>query len=341
MNQAPAISHRRAAGSRYVARELWYVRPGVAELRPTPLAPPKPGEVRVRTHFSGISRGTERLVFTGQVPESEYDRMRAPLQEGRFPFPVKYGYCATGIVEDGPADMLGRHVFCLHPHQDMFIAPASMLAVLPDGLPPRRATLAANMETALNALWDSGAGPGDTIVIVGAGILGLLVAALASKLPGADVIVTDPILERRALVEAIGARFASPLVCPYDADTVFHTSATAAGLETAIAACGLEATLVELSWYGEVQVAAGLGGAFHSRRLKLISSQVGHVAPSRRPRWNHRRRLDKAIELLADPVFDRLVDHDVAFADLPAALPGILSGSTAALPPVICYDRSK
>lgn len=339
MSQTPAISPRRAAGSRHVARALWYAKPGVIELRSTSLPPLKPGEARVRTLFSGISRGTERLVFNGRVPISEYERMRAPLQEGRFPFPVKYGYCATGTVEDGPEDLIGQSVFCLHPHQDMFIAPAAMLAVLPTDVPPRRATLAANMETALNALWDSGAGPGDTIVVVGAGILGLLVAALAAKTPGANVTVIDVIESRAPLVQSLGASFTTPANTPTGADVVFHTTATAAGIDTSIAACGLEATVVELSWYGDAQVNASLGGAFHSRRLKLVSSQVGHVAPSHRPRWSHHRRLGKAIELLGDSVFGPFVESEIAFTDLPAALPAILTGSTADLPPVVCYQR--
>ena len=186
MTDSPATP-RRAIASRHVARALWYTAPGVVELRLATLPPPNPGQARVRTLYSGISRGTERLVLAGAVPPEEAERMRAPLQDGAFPFPVKYGYCAAGIVEDGPADLAGKAVFCLHPHQDVFNAPVAMLVPLPEGLPPRRATLAANMETALNALWDSGAGPGDRIVVVGAGIVGLLVAALAARLPGADV----------------------------------------------------------------------------------------------------------------------------------------------------------
>ena len=158
------------------AQALWYVTRGRAELRPAPLPPVAPDYARVRTLWSGLSRGTERLVFEGRVSGSESERMRAPLQEGDFPFPVKYGYCAVGVVEEGPRSLRGRTVFALHPHQDRFVAPVSMLVPVPEAVPPRRAVLAANMETALNALWDSGAGPGDRIVVVGAGVVGLLVA---------------------------------------------------------------------------------------------------------------------------------------------------------------------
>jgi len=267
------------------ARALWYVAPGKACLRPAALAEPAPGLVRVRTLFSGISRGTERLVFEGRVGESERERMRAPLQEGDFPFPVKYGYCAVGDIEAGPPSLLGRTVFALHPHQDRFVVPETALMPVPDGIPARRAVLAANMETALNALWDSAAGPGDRIVVIGAGLVGMLVAALAAGLPGADVWVVDLCPERRALAEMLGARFALAADAPADADVVFHASQSGDGLALAIGLAGAEARIVELSWYGSGAVTLPLGGAFHSQRLRIIASQVGQVAASRRPRW--------------------------------------------------------
>ncbi len=332
------MTTRRSTGKMHVARSLWYAEEGVVELRTAPLPPPGPGEARVRTLFSGISRGTERLILNGGVPESEWQRMRAPLQEGAFPFPVKYGYCATGIVGDGPDALLGRTVFCLHPHQDMFVAPVDMLVPVPETVPARRATLAANMETALNAHWDAGTGPGDKIVVVGAGVVGLLVAAIGARLPGAEVAVVDLQASRRKIAERLGARFAAPNAAPEDADVVFHTSATAPGLQTAIGCAGLEATVIELSWYGEKHITVGLGGAFHSRRLKLISSQVGQVAPSRRARWNYRRRIEAALALLADlPELDAIVAEEIAFTDAPKRLPEVLAFDAAGLAPVIVY----
>ena len=340
MNEAATTRKRRSTAQRHVSRALWYVRAGHVELRIASLPPLAPNQARVRTQYSGISRGTERLILSGAVPPGEYERMRAPLQEGNFPFPVKYGYCAAGVVEDGPKELLGKPVFCLHPHQDVFHAAIDMLVPLPDGLPTRRATLAANMETALNALWDSAAGPGDTIVVVGAGILGLLVASLAATIPGTDVTVVDPITERAALAASLGAKFASPDNAPTKADVVFHTSASAHGFDTAIACAGLEATVIELSWYGEKTIPAALGGAFHSRRLKLISSQVGHVSPSRRPRWTYRRRLEKALHLLQNPLYDALVAEEISFEDLATRLPEVLTGTSTNLPPVIRYPAT-
>jgi len=322
-----------------MARALWYVKPGAVELRAAPLPPPGPGAARVRSLFSGISRGTERLICAGGVAQSEWERMRAPMQEGDFPFPVKYGYCATGIVEDGPADLVGARVFALHPHQDYFNAAIEALVKIPEGLPARRATLAANMETALNALWDSGAGPGDRIVVVGAGVVGLLLAALAARLPGSTVTAVDVAVGRRALLASLGVGFALPQAAPTEADVVFHASASGAGLNTAIKCAGFEASIVELSWYGAHTVNVDLGTAFHSRRLRLIASQVGQVSPSRRPRWSFGRRLEVALGLLAAPALDQLVAEDIAFDSAPDTLPRLLAADAPGLAPVIRYPE--
>jgi threonine dehydrogenase-like Zn-dependent dehydrogenase len=260
------------------------------------------------------------------------------MQEGEFPFPVKYGYCAVGTVEVGPPDLVSRTVFCLHPHQDQFVAPIGMLVPIPDGIPARRATLAANMETALNAVWDSGAGPADRIVVVGAGVVGLMVTALTARIPGADVTVIDVAEDRRAIVESFAARFeTAPSPTSLAADVVFHTSVSAAGLNTAIACAGQEGTVVEMSWYGDRDVPVRLGGAFHSQRLKLVSSQVGQVSPGHRPRWDYRRRIEAAIRLLADTRLDALVADEIAFADAPKLLPQILGPGASGLAPVIRY----
>ena len=321
----PAIANEASAETQATA--LWYAAARECVLNTEELSQPEPGECLVRTLWSGVSRGTERLVFEGRVPESEYERMRSPLQQGAFPFPVKYGYCAVGVVDAGPSSLLGRTVFCLHPHQDRFVVPAERVTPLPEGFPARRAVLAANMETALNAHWDAGSGPADRIVVVGGGVLGLLVAFIAARLPGAEVTLVDLDESRAALAQALGCRFALPADCPGDADLVFHASASAAGLATAIGAAGFEARIVELSWYGEGSVAAPLGGAFHARRLQLISSQVGQVSPSRRTRFDYARRMQAALALLADERLDALISDEIAFRDAPARLPILFAGA--------------
>jgi threonine dehydrogenase-like Zn-dependent dehydrogenase len=300
-------------------RALWYAAPGRAELRDETLLPPGPGEVRVRTIWTAPSRGTERLVFEGRVPEPLGDRMRAPAQEGDFPFPVKYGYCAVGRIAGE-----GTLVFALRPHQEGFNAPREALAPVPAGVPARRALLAANMETALTGLWDSGAGPGDRVAVVGGGVVGLLVAALAAGLPGAEVTLVDRDTARRPVAEALGATFRPPEDAEGGADVVVHASASAEGLALALALAGDEATIAELSWYGAGTVPVPLGLDFHPRRLRLVSSQVGHLPPARLPRWTFRRRLLKALDLLRDPRLDALITGEVAFGDLPAALPDLL-----------------
>lgn len=319
----PAIANEASAQ----ATALWYAAARECVLNTEELPARGPGECLVRTLWSGISRGTERLVFEGRVPQSEFERMRAPLQQGAFPFPVKYGYCAVGMVDAGPAELLGKAVFCLHPHQDRFVVPTERVTLVPDGVPARRAVLAANMETALNAHWDAGSGPADRIVVVGGGVLGLLTAFIAAKLPGAEVTLVDLDESRAKLAQALGCRFAVPADCPRDADLAFHASASAAGLATAIDAAGFEARIVELSWYGEGSVAAMFGGAFHARRLQLISSQVGQVSPSRRARFDYARRTQAALALLADERLDALITDEIAFRDAPSRLPALFAGA--------------
>ena len=322
---------------RLTAQALWYAAPRRAELRSAPLPVPGKEEALVHTLWSGISRGTERLVFEGRVPVSEAAVMRAPLQEGDFPFPVKYGYCAVGRVEHGPDDLTNRDVFSLHPHQDRFVAPLSMLVPIPQSVPARRAILAANMETALNGIWDSGAKEQSSLVVVGAGIVGLMIAYLGAHLLKSNVTVVDVVSERKPIAESFGASFATPDTSPKDADVVFHTSATAAGLATAISAAAFEAKIIEMSWYGDGTVAVPLGGAFHSRRLQLISSQVGHVAPSHRGQWSHRQRLAKALELLADARLDALITDEIAFTEMPQELPRVLAPGAPGLATAVRY----
>jgi threonine dehydrogenase-like Zn-dependent dehydrogenase len=323
------------------AEALWYVGPGRAEIRPVPLEAPAPGEVRVRALYGAISRGTESLVFAGRVPDSEFERMRGPFMGGSFPYPVKYGYATVGRVESGAAELQGRLVFALHPHQSFFNLPAEAIMPLPDGIPAARAALAANMETALNALWDARPSPADHIAVVGAGVVGSLVAWLCGQLPAARVTLVDVEPSRAALARTLGVDFASPATAPGGCDLVFHASGTAAGLSSALGLAGDEATVLDLSWYGAGDVAAPLGGAFHSRRLKLVSSQVGRVAPSHRPRWTHRRRLAAAIELLADARLDALLAPIVPFHELPSRLPRILAAQSGVLCQLIVYPGAR
>ena len=321
------------------AKALWYIAPGEAELRMEMLPPLAEGYCRLRMLYSSISRGTEALILDGLVPQSEWLRMRCPHQLGEFPHPVKYGYQAVARVEAGPPGMIGKTVFALHPHQDIFDLPMEALALLPDDLPPRRAVLAANMETALNAVWDGGAAPGDRIAVIGAGVVGALAAVLSARLPGTDVTLIDLNRNRAELAFRLGIDFALPDDGPQDCDVVFHASGHSGGLGAALQLAGDEATIVEMSWHGAQHVPLPLGEAFHARRLKIVSSQVGRIPPVRSPRWDHRRRLDKALELLDDGRLDALLEPDIDFADLPSALPRILGKDSGVMAQVVSYQE--
>ena len=316
---------------------LWYRGPGQIELRQEVIPPPGAGELRVKTLYSAISRGTESLVFDGRIPVGEFQRMRAPFMAGDFPFPVKYGYAAVGQIENGGDALRGKNVFALHPHQTAFNIAADAVAVLPGDVPPLRAVLAANMETALNGVWDAAPGPADRIAIVGAGVVGSLVAYLCGRIPGTDVTLVDINASRTELAGKLGVGFAEPVNAKADCDLVVHASGSPDGLRTALELAGDEATVLEMSWYGDAAVTAMLGGPFHSRRLRLVSSQVGRIAPSHRPRWTHGRRLAAAIALLNDPRLDALLAPAVAFDDLPERLPGILNAGSGILCQPITY----
>jgi NADPH:quinone reductase-like Zn-dependent oxidoreductase len=325
-----------ASASSDIALALWYRGPGQVELHQEAIAPPGAGEVRVKTLYSAISRGTESLVFGGRIPVGEFERMRAPFMAGGFPFPVKYGYAAVGRIENGGDALQGKTVFALHPHQTAFNIPANAAVALPDDVPPLRAVLAANMETALNGVWDAAPGPADRIAVIGAGVVGSLVAYLCGQISGTDVTLVDINSSRAELAGKLGVGFAEPGNAKADCDLVVHASGSPDGLRTALELAGDEATVLEMSWYGDAAVTAMLGGPFHSRRLRLVSSQVGRIAPSHRPRWTHGRRLAAAVALLSDPRLDALLAPAIAFNDLPKRLPGILdTGSGILCQPVI------
>jgi threonine dehydrogenase-like Zn-dependent dehydrogenase len=299
------------------------------ELRQTQLPALGPGMVEVRALVGGISRGTERTVFEGRVPRSEWQRMRCPFQEGEFPAPVKYGYATVGVVEDGPPELMGQRVFCLHPHQTRFRVPAEAVLPVPDGISSERAVLAPQIETALNGTWDAGDIAG-RVAVVGGGVIGLLTAWLAARSAEVRLVDTNP--ERARIAAHLGLTFALPDAAPRECTLVFHASGSADGLNLALDLCAFEGCVVELSWYGDRPVAANLGGAFHSRRLTLKCSQVGAVAPSRRGTCDHRSRLAEALRLCADPRLDILVRDSTPFEQVPARIGAILAD-----PATLCH----
>ena len=327
---SPAAQNGRMAGD--CARAFWVVGPGQGEIRAQALAEPSSDQVLVRTLYSGISRGTEALVFNGRVPISEHARMRAPFQDGQFPAPVKYGYANVGVIERGPRDTVGRRVFVLYPHQDRYIVPLGAVHFLPDTVPAPRAVLAANLETALNGVWDAELTRATAVTVIGAGVVGSLVAWLARTLEGCDVELVDKNPDRQAIAAALGVAFRqAPNATP--ADVVIHASGSADGLALAFASARFEGTVLEMSWYGDREVPVRLGEHFHSQRLTLKSSQVGTVARSHRERWDTRRRLERAIDLLSDPALDAFITGESPFDELPR----IMARLAAAPPDTLCH----
>jgi threonine dehydrogenase-like Zn-dependent dehydrogenase len=324
---------------RHTARAFWLRAPGEGEIGTIDLPEPGPDDVMVRTLFSGVSRGTETLVFRGGVPPSQYTAMRAPFQEGDFPAPVKYGYLAVGVVEHGPVDLSGRTVFCLHPHQDHFVVPATAVTPVPEDVPAGRAVLAGTVETAVNALWDAAPLVGDRIAVVGAGMVGCSVAALLAGIPGARVELVDTDPARADVAAALGVGFATPDTATGDCDLVVHASATSAGLTRSLELLADEGEVLELSWYGDRQVTLPLGEAFHVRRLAVRSSQVGTVSP-RRARRGYAGRMAVALRLLADPRFDALISAEYPFEELPAVLPRLAGGELTALCVRVRYSEA-
>jgi NADPH:quinone reductase-like Zn-dependent oxidoreductase len=318
-------------------RAFWLRSPGQGEIRPVTVARHGPDEVLVRALWSGVSRGTETLVFRGGVPPSQYRTMRAPFQEGDFPGPVKYGYLSVGVVEEGPPALLDRTVFCLYPHQTRYAVPAAAVTPVPDAVPARRAVLAGTVETAVNALWDAAPLVGDRVTVVGAGMVGCCVAALLARFPGVRVQVVDVDPGRAEVAAALGVDFALPGDAAGERDLVVHASATEAGLARSLELLAPEGTVIELSWYGDRRVSVPLGEHFHSRRLVVRGSQVGTVSPAQRGRRSFADRLELALELLADPAFDTLITGECDFDDLPEVLPRLAGGDLRALCHAVRY----
>ncbi|WP_328552485.1 zinc-dependent alcohol dehydrogenase [Streptomyces sp. NBC_00358] len=320
------------------ARAFWLASPGQGEIRDVALVAPADGEVLVRTLYSGVSRGTETLVFRGGVPENQHASMRAPFQDGDFPAPVKYGYLSVGRVEEGPGHLVGRTVFCLYPHQTRYVVPVSAVTVVPESVPASRAILAGTVETAVNALWDAAPLIGDRIAVVGGGMVGCSVAALLARFPGVRVQLVDADPARGEVARALGIDFALPEDAEGELDLVVHASATEAGLTRSIDLLAREGTVIELSWYGDRRVSLPLGEAFHSRRLTLRSSQVGSVSPSGRAGRTYADRLALALDLLAEPAFDALITGECAFGELPDVMGKLASGSIPALCHRVAYE---
>ena len=315
------------------ARQFVIDKPGHGEIVRVDLRRRQAGDVLIRALCSGISRGTETLVFRGGVPPSQYETMRAPFQQGDYPGPVTSGYSSVGVVEEGPDALVGRIVFSLYPHQDRYIVPAEAVHPVPGDVPAERAVLAANMETAVNVVWDAGPAAGNRIVVIGGGVVGLLAATRCREVEGTSVTVVDPNRSREAVADALGLEWRPDPPPAATAELVIHASGAPEGLRAALEVAAEEATIVEASWFGTREVTLPLGEAFHARRLTIRSSQVGRVAPVRAADWTCERRLRFALALLADDRLDALITGESRFEELPQ----VMAALTAAPDNALCH----
>ena len=298
-----------------IATSLWHTSSSKSILQKEELGQIPRQKVLIQSLYSLISTGTEKLVAKGLVPVSMHQSMRVPAMGGDFIFPIKYGYSLVGkVVSNGI--FKNKIVHLLHPHQDFLIVNKTDFSIVPTEIPAKRAALASNMETALNAIWDSKVSVGDKVLVCGFGMIGGLVARLLSLLPAVEVFIVEKNTFRANQATKMGF-----MVNPKDIinfDYSFHTSGTSTGLQTCIDAVGMEGKIIELSWYGTKSVEVNLGANFHYQRKQIISSQVGHIPFTKSARWNYHRRKQVVWELLKNPVFDAHITNEVAFNESPA-----------------------
>ncbi len=323
----------------YKATACWHLSQHTSSLQEAVILPNEQQNCLIRSLYSLVSTGTERLVASGKVPPAVYTEMQVPYMEGSFSFPVKYGYSLVGRVEEGPASLLHRTVHLLHPHQDLCFVNPQDVFVVPDQIPPQRAILASNLETALNAVWDAQVSIGDSVVVVGFGIIGSLTARLLQLLPAVQVAVLELDPTRSRLAEAMGFTLANPEEDHFD--IAFHTSGSAEGLQACLDKVGAEGKVIEVSWYGDQPVTLQLGGSFHHGRKQLISSQVSHLPVHRLARWDFIRRKAVVFELLKLPVFDQHITKTIPFQELPTLFDALRTGSLSELCWSVAYPEKE
>ena len=330
------------------ARRLSYKAACSATIEDCQLIDLKHKTVLIKTLYSGISRGTESLVYHGKVPKTEENRMQCPHQVGSFSYPVSYGYACVGEVIETQSDITrvkkGDRVFVLHPHQDIFYVSEDACNLLLDELPSPRAVLSANMETALNACWDAELNNTQNHMVIGAGVVGLLTAFCVKKLTGQAPLIVDINLAKKPITEKLGLKFITPdeftKIKSPELTRIFHTSASAAGLQLAIDNAGFEAKIIEMSWFGDKQVSLNLGSSFHSKRLQIIASQVGHIAPAKRETYSYADRMQEAMKLLIDPALDVLLEEEISFDALPDHLHDIFNTNSSVLCQLVTYKNA-
>lgn len=312
------------------SRSLWHIDAGHSEIRSQNLDP-LPGQILLQSLYSLISLGTEKTIALGGVPGNVYDKMKVPYMEGSFSLPVKYGYSLVARSEEGQCYHL------MHPHQDLVSVNPESLTPVPPGIPPSRAVLVSNMETALTAYWDAGPLKDEKIMIAGFGLIGALTALLLRLKGFQDITVYEPDATRTGLARRLGFHTGDPGFDPGPFDLAFHSSGNASGLQHCLEVMGPEGRILELSWYGRQKITLGLGEHFHINRLRIIASQVSSIPRNLQGAWNFAKRKQEVLSLLADPCWDRLEIEEVPFETSPAVFYKIRHSQTKGLTYILKY----
>ena len=295
---------------------LWLENKNKPKIKKKLLRPSnKPNTLIIKTLYSGISKGTEKLVSSGFVGKDQYKIMKSPFQEGTFSFPIKYGYINVGKVINGPKKLLHKNTFALYPHQDLFEINSKEVQILNESNNPKKYLLTANMETAINIFWDTQASNKDKIVIVGMGSVGILTAYYFKLQNYKNVFICDSNLKKKKFATLLGLNF-KDFKSIKDIDVVINTTSNYQIINKSFNKLNLEGKIVEASWYGNKKGIINLGGNFHSKRLKLISTQVSNIPKYLSNKHNYKSRLKLAIKALSSNKLLKLVNTESHFNNL-------------------------
>lgn len=300
------------------AESFWIRKKNNSFIKKHSISIPQNNEVLVKTIYSGISYGTEKIVYSGNVPKSQRSLMRCPYQEGEFGSNVKYGYMNVGKVMNGPSKLVNRYVYTLYPHQTQYVLPLEELTFIPKLIPIKRCLLTANMETAINAMWDTLPTCGDKILIIGAGIVGFLMAYILMTIIGIEILLIDTDKEKSKIAKIFGIKFSCSIPKSYNANIIYECSGNPSVIDILSSHVNDETVICIMSWYGNSVSNINFGNEFFSKRTKILFSQVAKVSHNRDKYWNNKKRKDLAISLLNDDKLDNLIEKDmISFHDLP------------------------
>ncbi len=317
---------------------LWHLSESSTILKTTNIRNDHPTSCLIKSLYSLVSTGTERLVAQGKVPGNLQEAMKVPYMEGSFGFPLTYGYSLVGEIIEGPEHLISKNVHIMHPHQSMLYADEAHVALIPEDIPSKRAVLISNLETAINAVWDSEVTLGENVFVAGFGTIGSLLCQVLRKFPAIDLHVLEPNQARCEKARSWGFNAVQAITLPEPPfDVAFNTSCHENGLQVCIDSVGYEGKVVELSWYGTQSVNINLGKSFHHFRKQIISSQVSQIPGHKLSRWDYRRRKALAFDLLKDPFFDELLTDEISFEDAPVFFQNLRNGTIDSVGTTIKY----